>query len=56
MDGPVYLVGGLFPLPFPDGLPVVLGAFAGFPDFAMVENGLAWCRRIQHARFCLSQL
>jgi hypothetical protein len=29
-------LGGLFPLPFPDGFPVVLGAFTRFPLFAMV--------------------
>jgi hypothetical protein len=29
-------VGGLFPLPFPDGLPVVLGALTGLLVFVMV--------------------
>jgi hypothetical protein len=37
---PIYyflgLAGGLFPLPPPEGFPVVLGPFAGLPLFAMV--------------------
>jgi hypothetical protein len=29
-------LGGLFPLPPPEGLPVVLGAFTGFEPFAII--------------------
>jgi len=30
--------GALFPLPPPEGLPVVLGAFAGLDDFAIINH------------------